>query len=197
MNWFVSDLHFNHLNIMNFCRTEFKSLTEMHESMIASWNKYVSTNDTVYNLGDLAFQTSLKRNETNAILERLNGKHILIKGNHDETKRIAYFPKIVEIHDSLTLNIDGVDFLLSHYPYKENMPEKDKEERPNCFTPSTFINGKVNTLLHGHTHSEYTIRPNQLCLCWDRWHRPVSEIEIIKIYKDTKGFTENFDKYNS
>jgi len=152
----------------------------------------VKPEDTVYNLGDLAFQTGSMKGEINAILYALNGKHILLKGNHDKRKRIANFPKIEELHDTLEMNIQGVDFLMSHYPYKNAMPEKDKLERPECFTPDSDL-----PLLHGHTHDLFTMSKGALCLCWDRWHKPVSEAEIMQVYNDTNGFTENFDKYNT
>ncbi len=196
-NYLTSDLHLNHENIMNFCRVGFKSLEEMNDAIATSWNKTAKPEDRIYNLGDLAFQTSLKRVEANAILERLNGEHLLIKGNHDEEKKIKFFPKIVQFHREMIVKFGGIDFLLSHYPYKENMTEKDKATRPECFTPVHYNeDGSIMPLLHGHTHEAYTIRPHQLCMCWDRWHRLVSEKEVVEIYNDTKGFMENLDKYN-
>lgn len=47
--------------------------------MIARWNAIVTPEDTIYHLGDVAMHTApMKR-----ILPRLNGKKILIIGNHD------------------------------------------------------------------------------------------------------------------
>lgn len=195
MNWFVSDLHIFHRNILVFCRNHFASLDDMHKDMIQVWNSFVKPEDTVFNLGDLAFQTGSMKGEIGAILHAMNGRHILIRGNHDERKKIANFSKIEIMHDNLIHNIQGQDFLLSHFPFESAMPDKDKKERPECFTPQRFVEGKVLPLLHGHTHEAFTIRPNSLCLCWDRWHRPVSENEIMDIFHDTKGFTENLDKY--
>jgi len=197
LRWFVSDTHFFHRNILVFCRQNFVTLDEMHKNMIGIWNSVVKPEDTVYNLGDLAFQTGSMKGEINGILAALNGRHILVKGNHDERKKIANFPKIEELHDALNINIQGVDFLMSHYPYKENMAEKDMKERPECFTEDVNgEDGKRLPLLHGHTHELFTIRPGGLCLCWDRWHRPVSEDEVLAVFNDTNGFIENLEKYN-
>lgn len=196
MQYLTSDLHFNHDNILKFCRTEFSDVLTMNEELVKTWNDNVSHDDTVFNLGDLAFKTSDKRQETITILDRLKGKHILIKGNHDSDKHISHFTKLSQYHRNLMINIGGIEFLLSHFPFQEFMREKDKKERQYCFTEKVYKDGKLIPLLHGHTHEAYTIRPNQLCVCWDIFHRPISELEILKIYYDTNGFTENLEKYN-
>jgi calcineurin-like phosphoesterase family protein len=197
LRWFVSDPHFMHENILKFCRSSYASVDVMNSDMVSIWNSFVKPEDTVYDLGDLAFKTGLRKDDINALLKTLNGTHILIKGNHDERKKIAYFSAIKELHDSLIIEIGGVEFLLSHFPYKENMAQKDIVERPECFTNGRLDkDGKRMPLLHGHTHELFTIRPGGLCLCWDRWKRPVSEDEVLAIFKDTNGFTENLDKYN-
>ena len=101
MNYFIADLHIYHRNILKYCRQNFSNLDEMHKDMISRWNAVVSPDDTVYNLGDLAFQAGSMKGEINAILYALNGKHILLKGNHDDRKKIPNFFKIEEFHDIL------------------------------------------------------------------------------------------------
>ena len=191
MIYISSDSHFNHENIIKYCRPEYSSVDEMNWDIIKKWNEVVSPNDTAYILGDFAFKTGLKKEEARHIAYSLNGKKILILGNHDNLKQIHDFP-FEKIEKNLNINIQGVDFLLSHYPYKHAMPEKDKLERPECFTPDNDL-----ALLHGHTHDLFTISKKALCLCWDRWHKPVSEDEIMQVYNDTNGFTENLEKYNT
>ncbi len=199
MRWFVSDTHFMHENILKFCRSNYASVDTMHEDMVSIWNSYIKPEDTVYNLGDLAFKTGLREKELDVLLKSLNGRQILVKGNHDERKKVAKFSAITELHDRLIIEIGGVEFLMSHFPYKENMAAKDVADRPECFTEDLLDedSGARVPLLHGHTHELFTIRPGGLCLCWDRWHRPVSEEEVFAIYKDTNGFLENLDKYNA
>ena len=170
----------------------------MHEDIVSVWNATVKPEDVVYNLGDLAFKTGQREKDLDALLKGLNGEHILIKGNHDETKKIAKFSSIKELHRDLEIEIGGVKFLMSHFPFQESMPAKDVAERPECFTPGRLgEDGKRMPLLHGHTHDLFTMKPGSLCVCWDRWHKLLSEDEILAIYKDTNGFTENLEKYNN
>lgn len=170
----------------------------MHEDIVAIWNSQAKPEDVVYNLGDLAFKTGMREKELDTLLRGLNGTQILIKGNHDKTDKIAKFSSIKELHNDLVIEIGGIKFLMAHFPFQESMPEKDVRERPECFTPGRLgEDGKRMPLLHGHTHDLFTMKSGSLCLCWDRWHRLVSEDEILEIFKDTNGFTENLDKYNN
>lgn len=50
---------------------------EMNNILINDWNKVVGKNDLVYHLGDVCF------GDPTEILRQLNGKIILIPGNHD------------------------------------------------------------------------------------------------------------------
>lgn len=109
MIYFTSDTHFWHKNIIrpDYSNRPYNSIEEMNESFIDNWNKTVSNTDTIYHLGDVSFGN---RESTGAILKRLNGKKILIKGNHDKVSRLKdYFD---EIHNVLFLG----EFFLKHIP---------------------------------------------------------------------------------
>lgn len=135
--WITSDLHFGHTNIMKFCpqtRGHFRDLNHMHESMIAEWNTAVAPDDTVFILGDVAF---LPVAQAVAILQRLNGRKILIKGNHD--RKLLQSPEFVacfgEVHTDWTGTINGTYVHMYHFP----IAEFDRQHR-----------GAVH--LHGHLH---------------------------------------------
>ena len=53
----------------------------MDMDLIKRWNSVVTEKDTVYILGDFSWYNG---EQTNHILEQLNGRKILIIGNHDE-----------------------------------------------------------------------------------------------------------------
>lgn len=80
MKYFTSDLHFGHKNIIKYEDRPFSSVEEMDEFLIYKWNSKVGKNDEVYILGDFGFVSGTRANE---LLDRLNGKKFLIKGNHD------------------------------------------------------------------------------------------------------------------
>lgn len=80
MIFFTADTHFGGFNIIKHCNRPFKNVEEMDEAIIRNWNNRVSYKDTVYHLGDF-----LHRNVSNPkqYLDRLNGKLVLVAGNHD------------------------------------------------------------------------------------------------------------------
>jgi calcineurin-like phosphoesterase family protein len=140
--WFTSDLHFCHHNILSYepDSRPFNTIEEMNETLVQKWNENVSAEDTVYVLGDL----SMGRVEV-AIeyIKRLNGKIILIRGNHDTPKRVEAYKEIgIEVHDIFYLPYKGRYFILCHFPIANEefirMVIEDNSEVVN---------------LYGHVHS--------------------------------------------
>ena len=82
MEFFTSDTHWYHNNIIKYSKRPFASVEEMNKEMILRWNRKVSKNDAVYHLGDFAFATE---DQILHILSQLNGCIHLVFGNHDQT----------------------------------------------------------------------------------------------------------------
>lgn len=78
--FFTSDHHFGHNNIIKFSNRPFENVEEMDKELIKRWNEKVKPEDEVYHLGDFALAS---KEETQAILEQLNGTIYLIEGNHE------------------------------------------------------------------------------------------------------------------
>lgn len=135
MIYVTSDLHFGHKNIIKYENRPFNSVEEMNEAYIKKWNGTVNNKDTVYILGDFSW---LKPADTMKILKKLNGKKILITGNHD-----CNFLK------------NSFDFSLFEeiIPYKEITI--DKKIICMCHYPIADWNGKEHGSIHlyGHVHS--------------------------------------------
>jgi calcineurin-like phosphoesterase family protein len=120
--WLTADLHFGHKNIMKFCpvtRARFNDDVDyMNNAMVEEWNAKVGSDDTVYILGDVAFMSG---SDAGRMVNRLNGKKILVAGNHDrktlldETFRSAF----VEVHQYLDIKYDGHKIVMFHYPIAE------------------------------------------------------------------------------
>lgn len=133
MIYFTSDWHFSHKNIVKFCptfRKPFENLDKMNDELIEFWNAAITPDDVVYNLGDVSFSHDLK--EIEKVLSRLNGKHHLILGNHDNLikRHKERFltgvkndgnPMLSSINDylKLTLKESKHTLILSHYPIDE------------------------------------------------------------------------------
>ena len=113
----ISDLHFQHKNILEYSNRPFDSLNHMHEIMINNWNNVVSESDKVYILGDVTMgRSGLK------LLSRLNGKKVIIKGNHDIFKLTDYLEYFEDIRGCMKYK----DCILTHIPVHPSQKERFK-----------------------------------------------------------------------
>jgi calcineurin-like phosphoesterase family protein len=94
--YLTADPHFGHEGVCRFMRNDgvtklrpWDNAAEMNEAMIKNWNETVRPNDKVYVLGDVA----MNKNALHAVMPRLNGDKVLIKGNHDIMKLDDYVPR--------------------------------------------------------------------------------------------------------
>jgi calcineurin-like phosphoesterase family protein len=198
MDYFTSDTHFNHKNIIKYCSrgafnnlpefaggTErlFNDVEEMNEHLVERWNSTVTDNDRIYHLGDVAFGN---KDEAIKICNRLKGHMILVYGNHDLKCKDEYWLRagFQEVHrlgygKTLLYENDGWEFQLSHYPYRKDLTEYDDREYLHFHAPEqdSLSSGKV--LLHGHVHTQWKTRGNMVNVGVDVWnYRPVSIASI-------------------
>ena len=110
--FFTSDLHFGHKNIIRFDNRPFLSVEEMDETIINRWNSKVSEEDLVYILGDISWYND---ETTVELINRLKGRKVLIKGNHDRVhgKVRHCFEEITEYKE---ITLDDKHIVLCHYP---------------------------------------------------------------------------------
>ena len=136
-----SDHHFCHRNIIRYAGRPFSNVHNMNESMIVLWNSTVNPNDIVIYLGDFALASLY---DIKLIRRRLNGDILLIKGNHDKSKRAMTEAGFKVINP---FKIDCLVF--SHKPL-ENVPK-----------------GYVN--VHGHIHDkDIFYKGNYINVCVER-----------------------------
>ena len=168
MNYYTSDLHLGHKNIIEYENRPWKDVESMTYGIMFRWNQVVRPNDNIYILGDFAFQNSyMTCDMINKILSQLDGKKHLIIGNHDtwinkQTFNPRCFEEMVHYKE---IQEDGKFIILSHYPI-ESWNGKE--------------HGSIH--LHGHTHKQDS-RPdmnryNVGCMLYD--YRPVTLKQLLK-----------------
>jgi len=198
MKWFTSDHHFGHARIIELCDRPFDSVDEMNSELVERWNARVGTEDTVYVLGDFAMGRIA---ETLPIVGKLNGRKILIPGNHDRcwagekrahrrqewTDRYlaAGFAGVYTYDRPLPIILaDSTPALLWHFPYWS--AEGDYQGRSDLDLLHPMNHG--SWLLHGHVHNEWALSYPQINVGVDTSEiltggldfAPISEDEIIE-----------------
>jgi calcineurin-like phosphoesterase family protein len=129
--WVTSDTHFGHKNIVRGVtnwRTQdgevpvgstrdFQTIEQMNERLVDGINNVVGQDDTLIMLGDVSFGGF---ENIGLFIDRIICKNIhLILGNHDhhiDNNRGDIQDKFLSVNHYLETNINGVDFVLCHYP---------------------------------------------------------------------------------
>lgn len=145
----LSDNHFNHWNINNLCDRGFKNVVHMNQSMIDRWNQVVKPDDMVINVGDIVY-TQGSSDEIANIISVLNGRKILVIGNHDRKTYSWYINNGFDfVCESMTWNYNGKKILFIHNPH---------EVEPVDYNRYHYV-------IHGHQHNHSPfIRRNRGCL---------------------------------
>jgi calcineurin-like phosphoesterase family protein len=138
-NFYIADWHYNHANCINFDNRPYKNVQEMNAALIANWNKVVTADDTVYVLGDMFWCKMLEAIE---VLNKLNGKKVLIKGNHDKCNDDRIRSRFEKVVDYLEIKDGDRDVVLCHYPIP-------------CFKNHFY--GWYHLYGHVHTSFEYNM----------------------------------------
>lgn len=109
MIWFTSDTHFNHANIIKYCKRPFKDVDEMNQELVKRWNEKVGHDDTVYFLGDFYFKRDGK--DFKYWRDQLNGHIVFFVGNHDYANPIPSY-----LQDAVLGLPDGTVVYATHNP---------------------------------------------------------------------------------
>ena len=129
----ISDTHLNHANIATYCDRP-PNFTDM---IIKRWNERVTWADTVIHLGDVAIgPRGLVENQ----IRCLNGKKILVRGNHDRNGSNSWW-----MDHGFDFSCDAMMFRnwwLTHEP-AQRLPWEDRE---HCLGN---IHGHLHNIWHG------------------------------------------------
>ena len=119
MDYYIADTHFGHSQILNECRSQFKSTQEMDKFIIDNINRKMTRNDTLYIIGDFSYRSKTPPTE---YLKAIKPKKVLILGNHD-----SWYKKLTEeekkkylvdgvAHEELRTKKNSIELYLCHYP---------------------------------------------------------------------------------
>lgn len=185
--WVIGDTHFRSYFMPEYFYKVTGTRISVHDyenEVKKRWNKTVSHGDTVFIVGDYSDNPHTLKDDRR-ILSSLRGDKTLIGGNHDsgfidkESKKLRSMDPTIDntywlevgfhrVLDELTINVSGIDVILSHYKIEDVPP------------------GSIN--VHGHTHDRYeslagTRFFNAAASVND--FKPISLFEIVEKYRKT------------
>jgi calcineurin-like phosphoesterase family protein len=188
--YFTADLHLGHSNIIEYSGRPFRDAAQMNAELVERWNSTVGPMDEVIVLGDFAMGRIAETLPTAAVL---NGRKVLLAGNHDRCwhghrKGVqsgvdryleAGFDEIWQ--GTVDLRIDRVEVVACHFPYRGDSHDHDRHvaHRPA---------DKGAWLLHGHVHQSWKVRDRMINVGVDVWdYAPVSEVAIAELIQTRRS----------
>lgn len=171
----IADTHFHHANVIAYCGRPFRDVNHMDEILIRNWNNTVGNQDLVYMLGDFCLSSKFEVNE--ALCSRLNGRKVLVMGNHDRMQPIKYLQAGFRTATRKPIMVDpGV--ILMHEPFAD---------------PAAYVDPK-SIYIFGHVHDKHCPMddyPNCFCVSVERiGYRP---IDLDKLIADIRKGRKNHD----
>ena len=94
MIFFIGCQHIGHANILNLCSRPFANIYEHDNALVFRNNAVVTDNDTVFDLGDIGFRCA--PGYLVECIRQMNGKRIVLMGNHDKALRQAYNQGLID-----------------------------------------------------------------------------------------------------
>lgn len=136
-----SDTHFNHKRILDYQPNRlYSSVDEMNDGLIDAWNAVVKPTSLVIHHGDFALSSKSKMR---MFRERLNGRIILLKGNHDYMREVIDVFGRENIYQALvyTVGPDKQSFHSCHHP----MASWENAEEGGWHTHGHYHNHEVDS----------------------------------------------------
>lgn len=150
--FFTSDLHFGHANVIDYCKRPYDSVARMNEAIVVRFNWLVSPKDLCWFLGDL---TLGHHADLIPWITRMNGRKILVKGNHDKFTDAQYYAMGFEnvLHEAV-IQVGKRRLRLSHYPRRPRWYESLFKPKHHYRYLERRPPDDGMWLLHGHQHSK-------------------------------------------
>jgi len=164
--FFTADQHFGHKNILRYCNRPWDNINDHDLALVDLHNSCVKPDDLVYYLGDFAL---CAQGYIQGALQRLNGRKVLIRGNHDKPIKGHLTQYFEEIYDYKKIVVEGQHIVLFHYPIA-----------------NWHMKHYGAWHLHGHSHGNFpsSVPQQMVDVGVDMWdYKPVS-FEQLKAHFD-------------
>ena len=178
--FFCSDSHYGHYNICKYCHRPFTSRSEMDQTLIKNWNAVVPEDGIVVHCGDFMLPHNEDIKEYNKYLNRLNGRVLLLNGNHDRASLDWVSDKLIAVRDQAMIIVDGVKIFAQHYPCA-------------AFNGDYHVYGHIHTLADGTCYGidgdvTKVMRKNTYDVGVDQnGYTPVSYWQLCDIFRKKMG----------
>lgn len=217
MNWFTSDTHFGHKNIVrgpsswenkDRCR-DFDTLEEHNQALVDNINACVQKDDTLYHMGDWSFGGIQNIWE---FRKQLNCENIhLILGNHDHhIERNSILPNCFDDADDNLLDkppfhygdarddlfrVNAQQLFSSVQHYKEVKMEGTKVILCHYAMRVWNLSHRGSIMLYGHSHGTLdAVRPHTANPTWigdDYFIRTIRTMDVgIDTHPDFRPYSE-------
>lgn len=183
-HYFISDLHFGHYNIIKHAKRPFKDVEEMNDHFYKMWNSTVKPTDTIICVGDITAMMD-KAVDAAKVWLRLNGKKIVVSGNHDQ--------KVLRKLSGAVLHAANITLVEPLYEHRIG-----KDMVVVCHYPIEYWNKRRYGIphVHGHIHSNNPLTgSNRVDVGWDAWGRIPSWQDIKDIMEHDSNKVGEFKLY--
>jgi calcineurin-like phosphoesterase family protein len=176
-NWFISDTHFNHAAVIEYCRRPFPNIEEMNAAIVQRVNEFVRPEDILWVLGDIVWGNP---SNVENHLRSLNGYKKAILGNHDPSREKLLKCGFDTVSEQDYVIIGAHIFWLAHIP---NHNEDDKRG----YTRPPMRPGMENAIpVCGHVHAKWRSKKGDVNVGLDAWAMtPVSPQQIVAAHNAT------------
>lgn len=150
----------------------------MDKTLIDNWNKTVPEDGIVVHCGDFTLIHKENLSEYHKLFNKLNGKILLCRGNHDRIPIIIEPDgKLIASVDIAMLNVDGVKIIASHYPLLAYPSDYQVFGHIHTLSDGTCygLDGDVNDRLR---KTQYDVGVDQ------NGYKPISYWELCDIFRN-------------
>ncbi|HEV7717187.1 MAG TPA: metallophosphoesterase family protein [Steroidobacteraceae bacterium] len=175
-DFFYSDPHFGHDGVVALAGRPFADVAEMDQELERRYCAAVKPGDDVLFCGDVSFADDAV---TTALLLRLPGRKVLVRGNHDGTITHCLRMGFAFVADVLHLQIAGHRVTVCHYPPANATSDvRYPDRRPPAPAQGAFV-------LHGHTHEKARRIGRRIHVGVDAWdYAPVPYAAVEALVRE-------------